>query len=217
MVYNYDTLTIKSTAVKHMSYDKVINNLKKRGFTPFFASSAEEGVDIVRRIIPKGARIGFGGSATVEEIGLVEALKHDYTPLHRSLFDASYHSRLFQDMHLADWYIAGANALCESGEIINIDGRGNRVAEMLFGPPNILVICGTNKVVKSIDEGIDRVRNVAAPMNTRRLKKNTPCAASGACSDCQSPDTICRATVIHHHPTTGKNFFVIIIDAVLGY
>lgn len=200
-----------------MQYTKLLENLKKRGFAPFFASSVEEGKNIVLSIIPKGASIGFGGSVTVEEIGLLEAMKSHYTLLHRSLFDASEHRRLYQKMHLADWYIASANAIAETGDIINIDGRGNRVAETLFGPQNILLICGTNKVVKDINEGIERARNVAAPKNAIRLNKKTPCAYTGVCSNCLSPDTMCKATVIHHHPTSDKNFYIVIIDASLGY
>jgi L-lactate utilization protein LutB len=200
-----------------MQYSKLLENLRKRGFAPYFASSREEGKNMVLELIPKGASIGFGGSVTVEEIGLLDAMKNDYKLLHRSFYDASEHQALYQKMHLADWYIASANALAESGDIINIDGRGNRVAETLYGPQNILLICGTNKIVKNIDEGIERTRNVAAPKNTMRLQKNTPCAYTGKCSYCLSPDTICKATVIHHHPTTGKNFYIVIIDESLGY
>ncbi len=200
-----------------MQYIKLLENLKKRGFVPFFAKSIEEGKTIVQNLIPKRASIGFGGSVTVDEIGLVEAMKNDYTLLHRSLFDASEHQNLYKEMHLADWYIASANAIAETGDIINIDGRGNRVAETLFGPQNILLICGTNKVVKDINEGIERARNVAAPKNAERLHKKTPCAYTGVCSYCLSPDTMCKATVIHHHPTTDKNFYIVIIDESLGY
>ncbi|MDD4316236.1 MAG: lactate utilization protein [Clostridia bacterium] len=200
-----------------MQYALLIENLRKRGFVPFFADSVEKGRNIVLNLIPKGSVIGFGGSVTVEQTGILDAMKADYTLLHRSLFDASEHEQLFQKMHVADWYIASANAVAETGDIINIDGRGNRVAEMLFGPKNILIICGTNKVVKDINEGIDRARNVAAPKNALRLNKKTPCAYTGECSYCLSPDTMCKATVIHHHPTGDKNFYLVIINDSLGY
>ena len=120
-------------------------------------------------------------------------------------------------MHVADWYITSTNALSVSGDLINIDGRANRVAAMLNGPKNILVICGINKIVKSIDEGIQRVRDVASPLNCRRLNKKTPCVVTGKCTHCNSPDTICNATVIQHHPTIGSNVYIVLINKNLGF
>ena len=153
----------------------------------------------------------------MDELDLVDIMKDEYKLLHRSLYDKSKHEDLYWEMARADWYITSTNAIAQTGELINIDGRANRVAAMLYGPKNILVVCGVNKIVKDINEGIDRVRNVAAPLNTKRLAKNTPCAITGKCGNCLSPDTICKATVIHHHPTTGKNFYIVLIDEKLGY
>jgi L-lactate utilization protein LutB len=200
-----------------MRYNELLDNLKKRGFHPYFDSSREEGIKIIREIIPKRSSIGFGGSVTVDELDLVDIMKDEYKLLHRSLYDKSKHEDLYWEMARADWYITSTNAIAQTGELINIDGRANRVAAMLYGPKNILVVCGVNKIVKDINEGIDRVRNVAAPLNTKRLAKNTPCAITGKCGNCLSPDTICKATVIHHHPTTGKNFYIVLIDEKLGY
>lgn len=200
-----------------MLYKELISNLEKRGFKPFYAESVQKGIDFIKKTIPKKSSIGFGGSATVIEMGLLEAMKEDYKLLHRSFYKEDYYAQLFQEMHTADWYISSTNALSEEGELINIDGRANRVAEILFGPKNILIVCGTNKIVKDMMEGISRTRNVSAPINAKKLNRKTPCAETGKCSYCMSPDTICKATVIQHHPTSGKNVYVLIINENLGY
>lgn len=200
-----------------MQYTELLNNLKKRRFIPYFAENVDEAIETIKKIIPKKASIGFGGSVTVEEMDLLDNMKDDYKLLHRSLYAKSYHDKLYKEMHEADWYITSTNALTKGGELVNIDGRANRVTDMLFGPKNVLVVCGVNKIVENVDEGISRTRNVAAPPNAKKLNKKTPCAITGKCEYCFSPDTICKATVIQHHPTTGKNVYVVIINQKLGF
>lgn len=199
-----------------MTYPDVIKNLSKRGFVPFYFDDAASAVKKISELIPAGATVGFGGSVSVEEIGLLPALT-GRTLLHRSLFPKEQASDVMKKMHFADWYVTSTNALTECGDFINIDGRANRVGEILNGPANIIYVLGTNKIVETIDEGIDRARTVAAVKNTRRLNKNTPCFFTGKCSYCNSPDTICKATVIQHHPTTDKTVYAIIINENLGY
>lgn len=200
-----------------MDINELLSNLKKRKFIPYYAKTKAEGVNIIKSLIPNGASIGFGGSITVDELDLVNSMKSEYNLLHRSLYEKSYHNKLYKEMQDADWYITSTNALSMTGEFINIDGRANRVSAMLFGPQNILIVCGVNKIVNDIDEGISRSRNIAAPPNAVRLNKKTPCATTGKCEYCFSPDTMCRATVIQHHPTTGKRVYVVIINEILGY
>lgn len=200
-----------------MQINELFSNLKKRNFIPYFAKTKQEGVEIIKTLIPKGASIGFGGSVTVDEINLVDNLKGDYTLLHRSLYEEAYHDKLYKEMRDADWYITSTNALTMTGELINIDGRANRVSTMLFGPKNVLIVCGINKIVNDVAEGIARSRDTAAPPNAVRLNKKTPCAITGKCENCLSPDTMCKATVIQHHPTSGKNVYIVIIDEKLGY
>ncbi len=196
---------------------QLLNTLKLRGFSPYYVETADDAKTLISQLIPEGASIGFGGSQTVMEIDLLPYLKErGYTLYHRSMPEYTA-EEVYQNNHTADWFVCSTNALSRTGDLINIDGRANRVAEMLFGPQNVLVICGVNKIVNTIDEGIDRTRNVAAPPNTVRLNKKTPCAVTGKCMHCNSPDTICRATVIQHHPTTGKNVHIIIINQNLGY
>ena len=112
---------------------------------------------------------------------------------------------------------ASENALTKNGCLVNIDGRGNRVAAMLDGPKNLVIITGTNKIVDNIEDGISRTRNVATPKNCVRLNKKTPCAIVGHCCNCNSEESICNATVIQHHPMSGKNVYIVLIDKNLGY
>ena len=178
---------------------------------------SSQAIQVIKELIPKNSSIGFGGSVTVDQIGLLDAIKDDYKLLHRSLYDIEYHKKLYKEMMDADWYITSTNALTMTGELVNIDGRANRVASMLFGPENILVVAGKNKIVADIEEGIRRCRDQAAPPNAVRLDKKTPCKVTGKCEYCFSPDTMCKATVIQHHPTSGKNVYIIVIDQELGY
>ncbi len=200
-----------------MNLEHLLENLKKRLFVPYYADTTDKALDLIRDLIPKKSSIGFGGSVTVEELNLVEALNDDYQLLHRSLYPQDYADKLYSLMQKADWYITSTNALSMTGELINIDGRANRVSAMLFGPKNIIVVCGINKIVNNVDEGIHRTRNIAAPLNALRLNKKAPCAFTNKCEQCFSTDSMCKATVIQHHPTSGKNVYIIIIDQKLGY
>lgn len=194
-------------------------NLIKRGFDFNYFETNEEGIEFVLSLIPDGKSIGFGGSVSVKESGLLDALRQSnkYTLWHRDLCPNVVGEKIYRKMFGADWYICSTNALCKSGDLVNIDGRANRVASMLDGPKNVIVFCGVNKIVDSIQDGIDRTRNVASPPNCVRLGKKTPCAVTGKCAYCNSPDTICKATVIQHHPTTGSTVYIVLINKNLGY
>lgn len=194
-------------------------NFLKRGYRFSYFENTNDAISYIMNLIPEQASIGFGGSQTVLESGLLSALDASgkYTLLHRDICKEYSIDELFQKMHQADWYIASANALCQTGDIINIDGRANRVSSILNGPKNVLLICGTNKIVSTVEEGIDRARNVAATANCKRLQKKTPCYYTGQCVRCNSPETICNATVIQHHPTSGSTVYVVLIHKNLGY
>ena len=204
-----------------MSFDRAIvgENFKKRGFRFSYFDTAKDAVDYICDLIPEKRSIGFGGSVTVKETGLLDALQKDgsYTLYHRELVTDISAEELYGKMHTADWYVCSANALTEQGEIVNIDGRGNRVAALLNGPKNVVIVCGKNKLVSSVEEGISRTRNIASPLNARRLHRNTPCAVLNRCVDCNSPERMCNATVILHHPTSGTTVHVVVIDQDFGY
>jgi len=202
---------------------KTIENLKKRGFTPFFVENAEQASDLVEKILEKDAVLGFGGSVTIEQIGLLDRLatsRKNITLLHRDLMDKEglEKSKQYEIMHTAPWFASSANAISETGEIINVDGRGNRVAKSLFGTSNYICIAGVNKIVPSVEQGLQRVREIAAPLNIKKLNRTTPCLEKRTCDDCPSQSNICRATVIlNMMPSSFENFFVILINQSLGF
>ena len=199
-----------------MDIQKIAKNFASRGFLFNYFETVEEANEYIASLIPENATVGFGGSVTVKEMNLTDAVK-GRTLLHRDLVKDVEPAILMDKMHYADWYVSSANALCVTGDIVNIDGRGNRVGEIVNGPKNILIVCGVNKITEDIASGIERTRNVASPPNCVRLNKKTPCAVTGKCSYCNSPDTICRATVILHHPTTGKQVHIVLVNKKLGY
>lgn len=198
--------------------EEILKNLTKRGFEPYFVQTKEEANALILEIIGKGATVGFGGSVTVKELGLVPLLQENgCITFHREAYPDVNPQEMYKLQHEAAWYVTSTNAVTENGDFVNIDGRGNRVADMVHGPKNVLIVTGTNKIVQTIDEGILRTRNVSAPKNTVRLHKKTPCAVTGKCEYCNSPDTICRATVILHHPMFAQRVAVVIINESLGY
>jgi hypothetical protein len=201
-----------------MDRELLLKNLAKRGFETNYFENIENANEYILNLIPSNASIGFGGSETVKEIGIIDKLiERGNNVMHRDYCDPSKKDELLKEMHSADWYMCSTNALCVSGDLVNIDGRANRVTDMMYGPENVLIVCGTNKIVNNIQDGIDRTRNIAAPINCVKLNKKTPCAITGKCSYCNSPDTICKATVILHHPTSGKKVFIVIVDKKLGF
>lgn len=198
--------------------DLLKKNFEKRGFHFDYFENSEQAVDFILSLIPEKSSIGFGGSMTVMETGLLDAMqKKDYNLIHRAIRTDIPANEIFLRMYTCDWYVSSANAITENGEIINIDGRGNRVSAILDGPKKVVILCGVNKIVSDIAEGIARTRNVASPKNCVRLNKKTPCAVTGKCENCNSPDTICKATVILHHPTTGTEVYVVVVNKELGY
>jgi len=197
----------------------LIKNLDSRGFATRFFENRELAVQFLLDLIQKNQTVAFGGSETVAQIGLAKMLFERGNKLFHRGFMAEGQTAedVMRGAMSADWYISSVNALTEGGELVNTDGRGNRVASTLYGPPNIVFIAGKNKIVKDIDAAVKRVREVAAPLNCKRLGHNHPCTRGEGCELCDAKTSICRATVIYHHPDYGKNVYVVLIDEDLGY
>lgn len=202
-----------------MNIDNVLQNLKRRGFVPYYFKTGKEATDFVLDLIPSGASVGMGGSMTVTGLGIDKKLQEKgVTVYSHALVAPELKDKVYQLANSSDWYVSSTNALTESGDFVNIDGSANRISALCFGVKKIVYILGTNKIVPDLESAISRVRNVAAPLNTRRLNKNTPCATSGECCYCDSPDCICNATLISHHPTRYQDkVYVVIIGENLGY
>lgn len=188
-------------------------NLEERGFRTARFATAREAADYLNGAID-GVRVGIGGSVTVREMGLYERLaEHNRAIWH-------WEGGTLADAVQADVYITSLNGVAETGELINIDGNCNRVASSLYGHKKVYFVVGANKVEEDYDKALWRARNVAAPLNARRLGRNTPCARGEEmrCYDCRSPERICRGLVVlWQAPSGGTQYEVVLVDEALGY
>lgn len=204
-----------------MAYNQqvLLANLARRGFIPSYFADANDAVNHIRSIIGGGSSIGIGGSMTVKELKLIPALVNDGNKVYcHATAQPGKEEEAYSNAAKAQYYISSANALTYDGEIVNIDGAGNRVSALIYGVPHIIYVVGINKLTDNLQDAVTRVRNVASPANTRRLHKNTPCAKTGKCSYCNSPDCICNVTTIMHHPMRRQqSVHVVIIGQSLGY
>ena len=195
-------------------FETVEKNLKARGYAvKTFATAAEAAAYLDGQI--DGKTVGFGGSVTLEAMGLYDLLsRHNTVAWHWKAEDAGAARRTAMSAQI---YLSSANGLAETGEMVNIDGAGNRVAATLFGHEKVYFVIGRNKLAPTYEEALWRARNIAAPQNARRLGKKTPCAVKGdCCYDCKSPDRICRALVTLWEPMMGMETEVLLVDQDLG-
>lgn len=197
----------------------IISNLKKRSMKGFYCPDKESALAKVKELIPEGASIGWGGSMTLDETGIKQAvLEGNYEVYNRDIARTpEEQKKVFSQICGCDYYLMSTNAITLNGELVNVDGRGNRVAFLCFGPENVIVVAGMNKITTDVEDGLKRVRNMAAPPNCVRLSKNTPCAKTGKCADCLSPDSICASTVITRKSMIPGRITVILVGEELGY
>lgn len=192
--------------------------LEKNGFQTFFAPTKSEALEMVLSLIPSNATVGIGGSVTLREINLINALTARGNTIFQHWHQPKEKVATIMRKELnADVFLASSNAVTEDGKLINIDGTGNRVAAMIFGPQRVILVVGMNKIVKDVDEGIKRAKNVAAPMNARRLGYKTPCADTGVCTDCDAQDRVCRVITIMEKKPDRSDVSVILVGEELGF
>jgi L-lactate utilization protein LutB len=201
--------------------DKVIECLKKNEMEAvYFPTVAEAKEEILRRI-PSGARVGIGGSITLREMGIPEALEKRGDEVYdhwKEGLSKERRQEVGKIQQRSDFFLSSTNALTLDGKLINVDATGNRVASMIFGPERVMVIAGVNKIVKNLNEGLARVKKVAAPRNCQRRKDPTPCAQDLICHNCDTPARLCRVTtIIERRPWGIKEFAVLLVGEELGY
>ena len=197
-------------------FSRVKQNLEARGFRVSVFATAAEAADYLDSAIDNTS-VGFGGSVTLEQMGLYERLeRHDRVNWHwRPTVDGA---DARQAAMTAEHYITSVNGLAETGELINIDGTGNRVASTLYGHKKVWFVVGRNKLAPTYEEALWRARNIAAPKNAQRLKRKTPCAVKADhCYDCKSPERICRGLVVLWEAICSMEMEVVLVDEALGY
>ena len=197
----------------------VLKGMEKRHMEGYYCETAEEAKALALSLVPTGSSASFGGSVTLNETGVLAALRErtDICLIDRDTANGPEEmKKLMHDALSCDYYFMSSNAITHDGQLVNIDGNGNRVAALIYGPENVIVIAGMNKIVKDVEEGISRTHNVAAPPNCVRLNKNTPCAVNGVCGNCLA-DTICDQIVITRASRVPKRLKVILVGEELGF
>ena len=199
----------------------LVKNLRNRHFDAWYCDTKEDALAKVLELIPEGAKIGRGGVLSAQQIGLFDALRAgNYNLLDRDLCQTQEErEQMMKDALFSDVFLTGANGLSLDGQMVNIDGTGNRVSATLYGHKKLYIIIGVNKIAPDYDAALWRARNIAAPKNAQRLKRNTPCAVNAdRCYNCKSPDRICNGLVVFWHKMRGiKDVEVVIINQELGY
>ena len=197
-----------------MQLDTAVKNLTNHGFSVRVFKTQQEAISAISQEL-SGRTIGFGGSVTLQELGLFEKLSANNTVFwHWKQSPAEAREKAAG----AQVYMTSANAISETGEIINIDGTGNRVSSSLYGHKKVWFVVGSNKLAPTYDEALWRARNIAAPKNAQRLGVKTPCAVKGdRCYDCKSPQRICRGLVVLWEAVKGCETEVVLVDEALGY
>jgi len=198
--------------------------LEKNGFKVFIASSKEDAVEKVLGLIPVDAKVGVGGPVTVRELGLIEALiERGNRVVHHWLPDVPIKDWLpyMVEAHNSDVYLCSSNAVTEDGKLVNIDSSGNRVAPMIFGPGRVVVVVGVNKIVRDVEAGLKRLKEVAGPLNAKRHNiRELPCVKTGVCTDCDSPKRICRVvTILERAPNRVRkpHMTMVLVAEELGF
>ena len=196
----------------------LVQNLKKRHFEAFYCESRTAALEKALELIPEGASVGWGGAMSAQQIGLMDALaERNVKLLDRSKAETPQErDRLMKQCLTADVFLTGANALSLDGQMVNIDGNGNRVAAIVYGPDSVIVVAGMNKVCDTLEQAVQRARSVAAPANSQRFSIAAPCNSTGSCHDCTSVDCICNQILITRHCRPAGRIKFILVGEELG-
>ncbi|WP_036876928.1 lactate utilization protein [Xylanibacter oryzae] len=198
---------------------KLIKNLSQRHYDAYYCKTSKDALKKAIQLIPQGSSVSWGGSATLNEIGLIKALKDGIYKVYDRENSATQKEK--REMSLkafdCDYYLSSVNAMSEDGVFVNIDGSGNRVAAITWGPEHVILVVGINKICQDVDAAIKRARSTAAPINTARFDVKTPCIIDGTCHDCKSADSICAYVSIQRLSRPAKRHIVILVGEDLGY
>ncbi|MGG7214746.1 lactate utilization protein [Clostridium nigeriense] len=197
-----------------------IEALNKNNMNGYLVNTKEELIEKIRELVKENSTVACGGSMSLFETGVIDHLRsgrYNFLDRYKEGLSREELTRLFKESFFADAYFASSNAVTEDGKLYNIDGNGNRVAAMLFGPEKVILVVGVNKIVKNIDEAVIRNREISAPANAKRLNKMTPCAKVGYCMDCKSNDKICREFIVISSQSNKDRIHVIFMNEDIGY
>ena len=196
----------------------LVKNLRNRHFDAYYCENREEALEKALELIPVGSTVSWGGALSAQQIGLMDAIKKgNYTAIDRDTAKSPEERvKIMKSGLLADVFITGANALSLDGQMVNIDGNGNRVAPIVYGPDSIIVIAGMNKVMDTLDAAMTRARTISAPLNKQRFDLQTPCEITGTCADCKSEGCICNQILITRHCRPAGRIKFVLVGEALG-
>jgi len=204
-------------------YDKrgpvLVKNLQKNHFEAYYCPTKEAALEQVLSLMPEGSTVGWGGAISAAQVG-VQAAVHagNYNVIDRDQFsDPAEKLRCMRQCFDADFFITGANALSLDGQMVNIDGNGNRVGMIVYGPKHIIVVAGMNKVCATLEDAVKRARTVAAPMNQQRFGLPNPCSVTGSCGDCHCETSICNQLLITRNSKPAGRIKVVLVGEELGF
>lgn len=206
--------------VNEKKIDRTVKALKRNNMNGFYVKDRQELFNKVEQLVKKDSVVGCGGSATLGQIGVLEHLRsgrYKFLDREQEGITPERKKQIQRETFFADAFFTSVNALTEEGELFNVDGIGNRVAAMLFGPDKVIVVCGVNKIVKNLEEAIGRNKRRSAPANARRLNCNTPCTTTGCCTDCSSKNRICNEYTFIRNQLDDSRIHVFIFNEDLGY
>ncbi len=200
--------------------EKTIKSLQRNNMNGHYVKSINELHKKIKELINEGDLISFGGSMTLHETNTLDLLRQgNYKLLDRYTEDLTRDDilHMFRESFFADVYFSSTNAVTLNGELYNVDGNGNRVAALIFGPKKVIIVAGTNKIVDTLEDAVQRNRMIAAPLNTKRLNRETPCYYKGSCQDCVSPHRICQSYTTIKFQGNKDRIHVIFIEGNYGY
>jgi len=197
----------------------VAKALESNGFKVYVVPDRVTAKELILSLIPEGSVVGIGGSVTIREVGIIEELeRRGFKVVHHWVKVSPEESlELRRKALTSDVYLCSSNAVTLDGKLINIDALGNRVAAMVFGPKRVIVVVGRNKLVRNVEEGVSRAKNIAAVANALRLNYKTPCTTLGYCVDCKSPERSCNITVVIERKPTATDVHVVLVNEDLGF
>ena len=205
--------------VNETKINNTIKSLENNNMKGYLANNKDELIKIIDELTNEGDTVSCGGSMTLFEAGVIDYLRSkrfNFLDRYEENLTKDGLKELYRNTFSADVFFTSTNAITEDGELYNVDGNGNRVAAMLYGPDKVIVIAGVNKIVKNINEAISRVENLAAPANAKRLNRKTPCVITGKCMNCNSPERICREYTVIRKPAPNR-IFILLLNENYGY
>ena len=197
---------------------RVAEALKRRHFEAYYCPTRQEAAKQALELIPEGSVVAWGGSETVAQLGILDTVRKTNPVIDRDTASTQEEKiELMRKSLLCDVYLMSSNAISEDGQLFNIDGNGNRVAALVFGPKNVIIVAGMNKVTSNIDTAIERARYIAAPTNAQRFSVQTACMSTGTCGDCLSPSSVCASMLRTRICRPAGRIEVILVGEELGF